>query len=80
MHKKVGIIMSPIDEQAIKDRLTKTCPCRVITRAAIKEAIANGADTLDRVRAATGAMYGSCRGQRCRSSIEGLLEQAKADQ
>lgn len=72
--------MSPIDEQAIKDRLTKTCPCRVITRAAIKEAIANGADTLEKVRAATGAMSGSCRGQRCRSSIEGLLEQAEADQ
>ena len=66
--------MSPIDEEKIKDRLTKTCPCRVVTRAVIKEAIANGADTLEKVRAATGAMSGACRGKRCKSSIEGLLE------
>ena len=70
--------MSPIDEQAIKDRLTKTCPCRVVTRATIKEAIANGADTLEKVRARTGAMSGSCRGSRCKASIEWLLEEAKA--
>lgn len=71
--------MSPIDEQAIKDRLTKTCPCRVVTRAAIKEAIANGADTLDKIRRATGAMSGSCRGRRCQSSIEELLETYERD-
>lgn len=64
-------------EEAIKDKLTKTCPCRVVTRAAIKEAIANGADTLDKIRAATGAMSGSCKGKRCQSSIEGLLESYK---
>lgn len=71
--------MSPIDEQAIKDRLTKTCPCRVVTRAAIKEAIANGADTIEKVRAITGATAGSCSGRRCRSKIEELIEQAKEE-
>ncbi|MEG0013709.1 MAG: (2Fe-2S)-binding protein [Cellulosilyticaceae bacterium] len=71
--------MTPIDEEKIKDRLTKTCPCRVVTRAAIKEAIANGADTLEKVRAATGAMSGSCSGRRCKSSIQGLLEQYKEE-
>ncbi|MGL6173466.1 MAG: (2Fe-2S)-binding protein [Cellulosilyticaceae bacterium] len=71
--------MSPIDEQAIKDRLTKTCPCRVVTRAAIKEAIANGADTVEKIKRVTGAMTGSCKGKRCQSSIEALLEEMKED-
>ncbi|MGL4737900.1 MAG: (2Fe-2S)-binding protein [Cellulosilyticaceae bacterium] len=65
--------MCHIDEQKIKDRLTKSCPCRVVTRAVIKEAIINGADTLEKIRVATGAMTGSCRGKRCQSSIESLL-------
>ena len=47
---------------------------------AIKEAIAKDADIWDKVRVATGAMSDSGRGQRDSSSIEGLLEQAKADQ
>ena len=43
-------------EEQIKDKLTKTCPCRQVTRATIKEAIKNGADTLEKVKARTGAM------------------------
>jgi NAD(P)H-nitrite reductase large subunit len=62
-----------INEQEIKDKLTKTCPCRVISRATIKEAIKNGADTVEKVRQATGATTGSCKGQRCRESIENLI-------
>ena len=68
-----------IDENAIKDRLTKTCTCRVVSRATIKEAIANGADTLDKVRQATGAMAGSCHGRKCRERIEELIAQAKEE-
>ena len=32
--------------EAILDKLTKTCTCKLITRAKIKEAIKNGASTL----------------------------------
>ena len=69
--------MTPIDEQAIKDRLTKTCTCRVVSRAAIEDAIANGADTLEKIRAQTGAMAGCCHGRKCKERIEELLEDAK---
>lgn len=64
-------------EEQIKDKLTKTCPCRQVTRATIKEAIKNGADTLEKVKARTGAMTGSCKGARCRGSIEDLIENYK---
>ena len=33
--------------EAVLDKLTKTCRCRVITRAKIKEAIRNGASTFE---------------------------------
>ena len=36
--------------EAILDKLTKTCRCRVISRAKIKEAIKNGADTFEKVK------------------------------
>ena len=62
-------------EEQIKDKLTKTCPCRQVTRATIKAAIADGADTLEKVKARTGAMTGCCKGTRCRGSIEDLIEQ-----
>lgn len=66
--------MAPIDEEAIKDRLTKTCTCKVVSRATIKEAIANGADTIEKIKVATGAMTGSCKGRKCKERIEELLE------
>lgn len=61
-------------EEQIKDKLTKTCPCRQVTRATIKAAIADGADTLEKVKAKTGAMTGSCKGARCKGSIQDLIE------
>lgn len=67
-------------EEQIKDKLTKTCPCRQVTRATIKAAIADGADTLEKVKARTGAMSGNCKGTRCRGSIEDLIEAYKAEQ
>lgn len=60
-------------EEEIKDKLTKTCPCKQITRKTIKEAIADGADTLEKIKARTGAMTGQCKGRRCKGSIEDLL-------
>ena len=41
--------------EVVLDKLTKTCRCRVISRAKIKEAIKNGASTFDEVKEATGA-------------------------
>ncbi len=64
-------------EEQIKDRLTKTCPCKQITRETIKEAIRNGADTLEKIKLQTGAMTGRCNGSRCKASIEGILEQMR---
>ena len=68
------LFRSAMTEEEIKDKLTKTCPCRQVTRATIKEAIANGADTLEKVKARTGAMTGCCHGTRCTASIEKLIE------
>lgn len=65
-------------EEEIKDKLTKTCPCRQVTRATIKAAIIGGADTLDKVKAQTGAMTGCCKGRRCKGSIEELIEKYSA--
>lgn len=64
-------------EEQIKDRLTKTCPCKQITRETIKEAIRNGADTLEKIKLQTGAMTGRCNGSRCKASIEGILEKMR---
>ena len=65
-------------EEEIKDKLTKTCVCRQVTRATIKAAIKEGADTLDKVKAKTGAMTGCCKGRRCKGSIEDLIEKYSA--
>lgn len=68
-------------EQNIKpeilDKLTKVCLCKGISRATIKKAIINGANTIEEVRKATGAGTGSCGGKRCTHKIEQLLEELK---
>ena len=46
--------MSETIHQDILDKLTKVCLCKAITRASIKKAIANGANTLEKVQKATG--------------------------
>ena len=63
--------------EAILDKLTKTCTCRLITKAKIKEAIKNGAISLEEVQKATGAGSGPCKGRNCSSRINELLEQSK---
>lgn len=61
--------------EAILDKLTKTCRCKAISRAKIKEAIKNGVDTLDKVKKATGAGTGSCKGKNCSYIINKLIEE-----
>lgn len=63
--------------QDIMDKLTKVCICKAISRAKIKEAIKNGASTLDEVQKATGAGSGGCGGKRCTPKILELLEVLK---
>ena len=72
--------MSEDLNQDILDKLTKVCLCKAINRASIKKAIANGADTLEKVQRATGAASGSCGGKRCTPKIVALLEDAAAPQ
>jgi bacterioferritin-associated ferredoxin len=63
--------------EVVLDKLTKTCRCRVITRAKIKDAIRNGASTFEEVKKATGAGNGSCKGKNCSYLINQLIEQYK---
>lgn len=59
--------------EELLDKLTKVCLCKGIPRSKIKEAIRNGADTLEKVQKATGAGSGSCKGNRCTPKILELL-------
>ncbi|MBU5592167.1 (2Fe-2S)-binding protein [Clostridium sp. MSJ-4] len=61
--------------EQIMDKLTKVCLCKAIPRSKMKEAIANGAKTVEEVQKATGAGSGPCCGRRCTPKIEALLEQ-----
>lgn len=60
--------------QQVIDKMTKTCICKAISRAKIKEAIKDGAHTVEAVAEKTGATKGCCRGRRCRDKIEELIE------
>ncbi|NGT54486.1 (2Fe-2S)-binding protein [Clostridium perfringens] len=60
--------------QQVIDKMTKVCICRAISRAKIKEAIKNGAHTVEAVAEKIGATKGSCKGCRCRDKIEELIE------
>ncbi|MFW2491148.1 (2Fe-2S)-binding protein [Clostridium chromiireducens] len=63
--------------EAILDKLTKTCTCKAIPRSKIKEAIRNGASTVKEVQAATGAGSGACKGRNCSPRIYELLKKHK---
>ncbi len=43
-------------QELVLDKHTKVCLCKAIPRLKIKEAIANGADTVEKVQKATGAV------------------------
>lgn len=64
-------------QKEVLDKLTKTCVCKVVTRAKVKEAIRNGALTIDEVKKATGAATGSCGGARCVYKIYELIDEYK---
>lgn len=59
--------------QQVMDRLTKVCLCKGISRATIKKAIGEGADTVGKVQKKTGAGSGPCHGKRCTPKIEELI-------
>lgn len=61
-------------EEMIKDKLTKICLCRGITKATIKNCIKEGSTTLEDIKKNTGAMNGGCRGVRCREKIMEILK------
>ncbi len=63
-----------LNEQ-ILDKLTKVCLCKAISRATIKKAIENGAQTVEEVNKATGSGSGGCGGRRCSVKIEELIKQ-----
>lgn len=62
-------------QSEIIDKLTKTCVCKGISRATIKNAIHNGAKSLKQVQQVTGSGTGSCCGRRCSPKIEELLKE-----
>lgn len=67
-------------DEALKDKLTKVCICKGISRKSIKEAIRNGAHTLEEVQKVTGAGSGGCKGNRCTPKIEELIERMEEEQ
>ena len=66
--------MENCSKEKILDKLTKTCVCRVVSRAKIKEAIEDGATTVEEVMNVTGAGKGSCKGCRCIPKIQELIK------
>lgn len=61
--------------EKIKDKLTKVCLCKAITRASIKNAISSGATSVEEVKRFTGAGTGACNGKRCEYKIQALIDQ-----
>lgn len=69
--------MNNISNEEILDKLTKVCVCKSISRKTIKDAINNGALTVEEVIAITKAGTGSCRGNRCIPKIKELLQEQR---
>jgi bacterioferritin-associated ferredoxin len=76
LRQVINMSENNINEE-ILDKLTKVCLCTGISRKAIKNAILNGAKTIEQVQKATGAGSGSCQGKRCIPKILELLEKDK---
>lgn len=68
-----------MDNQQVIDKLTKVCVCKAVSRLAIKQAIADGCETVEAVWSKTNSGNGSCKGKRCRAKIQELLDQAAAE-
>lgn len=67
-------------DDEIRDKLTKVCICKGISRKIMKDAIRNGAKTIQEVQAATGAGSGACNGRRCTGRIQQLLKEHKLEE
>lgn len=52
----------------------KVCLCKQITADEIKKAIADGANTIEAIKEVTGAATGGCKGARCLSKVQALLD------
>ena len=63
----------------IMDKLKKVCVCKVINAATIKKSIREGADTLEKVKSATGAATGCCKGARCIAKIETMIKEVRGN-
>lgn len=68
-----------LNEQ-ILDKLTKVCLCKAIPRSRIKDAIKNGAHTVEAVNKAVGSGSGGCCGRRCAPKIQELINAHLDDQ
>lgn len=66
--------------QEILDKLTKVCICKVIPRSKIKNAIKQGAKTIEEVNKVTGSGTGGCKGRRCSPKIQELLKDFKENE
>ena len=53
------------------------CLCKGISEDTIIDTIKNGADTIEKVKEATGATTGHCHGSRCKGPIEELIAKYK---
>lgn len=62
-------------EEEIKDRYKKVCICRSISKGTIKNAVKEGAKSVQEVRRKTGATTGSCKGDRCTASINNIIKE-----
>ncbi|MBQ8999234.1 MAG: (2Fe-2S)-binding protein [Clostridium sp.] len=56
---------------------TIICLCKNISEEVIKDAIKNGATSVEAVKEATGATTGFCKGGRCKAKIEALIQENK---
>lgn len=62
-------------EEDVLDKLTKVCICKAISKEKIKDAIKNGAVTVDEIKEKTGAATGCCKGRRCIEKIQRLIDE-----
>lgn len=53
----------------------KVCLCKHVLKDTVAKAIAEGADTVDKVKMQTGAGCGACKGERCHGKIHEMVRQ-----
>lgn len=66
-----------MNEQDIKDKLTRVCLCIGVNKLTIKNAIRNGAQSIQDIQKATYACTGGCKASRCGERVKELIETYK---